>query len=523
MDAGHRGAGSPGRTLCGKPERTLVLALLLLCGAMAIFNVLRPMPAGLDAATPFRVARGAALLVDSTWIDAAGVQHHEQRIFDEMLRLIAQARRLIVLDLFLYNSFAGDADAGHRRLSSELTAALLGRVRAVEDLVVVLITDPINQVYGGLRSEQFAALEAAGVTVIETDLRPLRDSNPLWSGLWRLCCQWLGSDFDGGWLPNPLGPGKVPLRSLLAMANFKANHRKTLVVDAGDDWVGLVTSANPHDASSRHGNVALRFHGPAALDLLCTEDPVARFSGYGGVLACPAAVAPVPVVRPESGAPRIGTSESGTSGSGTSQAGSSQDPAVYGTLRVLTEAKIRDAALASIDAAGAGDRLDLAMFYLAYRRIIEALVAAHERGARVRVLLDPNEAAFGLKKDGVPNRPVAAELHAAGLAVRWANTRDEQFHSKLLLRTSSDGHVDLLAGSANFTRRNLDNLNLETSVQLRGPASVPALRDAQRYFDTHWRNEGDRIHSTAYETRADPSRVRYWRYRLMEATGLSTF
>ena len=499
------------------------LAFLLLWFSTAVFHLYKTLPAGIDAATPFRAGEDVALLVDATWIDAAGAQearqHTRQAIFDEMLRLIAQAQQLIVLDLFLYNDFAGAVDAQHRPLSSELTEALVRRARTVEGLTVVLITDPINQVYGGLRSPGFTALRAAGVTVIETDLRPLRDSNPLWSGFWRLCCQWLGDDFDGGWLPNPLGAEdapKVPLRSLLAMANFKANHRKTLVVDSDDGWTGLVTSANPHDASSRHSNVAVRFSGPAALDLLATEHAVARMSGQSDAFAMPAA-------GRQSLRAAEGDEGAGGAGSVASLVGASLEAGAAPALRVLTESRIRDAALELIETARPGDRLDLAMFYLAHRDIIRALVGAHQRGALVRVLLDPNEAAFGLEKDGVPNRPVATELHAVGVEVRWANTRAEQFHTKLLLRTTREGRIDLLAGSANFTRRNLDNLNLETNVQLRGTATVDALRDAQGYFETRWHNERERRHSTAYESRADPSLLRYWRYRFMEATGLSTF
>src|SRR5690625_162655 len=60
-------------------------------------------------------------------------------------------------------------------------------------------------------------------------------------------------------------------------------------------------------------------------------------------------------------------------------------------IRVLTEAAIRDAALAMIDSGNQGDALDLLMFYLSHRQIVEALVTAHERGVEIRVLLDPNE------------------------------------------------------------------------------------------------------------------------------------
>jgi hypothetical protein len=44
--------------------------------------------------------------------------------------------------------------------------------------------------------------------------------------------------------------GKITLRSYLNLFNFKANHRKTLVVDTAQGWKTLVTSANPHDGSS---------------------------------------------------------------------------------------------------------------------------------------------------------------------------------------------------------------------------------------------------------------------------------
>ncbi len=98
-------------------------------------------------------------------------------------------------------------------------------------------------------------------------------------------------------------------------------------------------------------------------------------------------------------------------------------------VQLLTEGAIRDALIAAIAASGAGDRLDVAVFYLAHRGVIEALEQARARGAKVRVLLDPNRDAFGLEKGGIPNRPVAHELHSAGIEVRWCITRGEQCHS----------------------------------------------------------------------------------------------
>ena len=320
----------------------------------------------------------------------------------------------------------------------------------------------------------------------------LRDSNPLWSGAWRLCCQWLGNSSNGGWLPNPVGPEKVTLRTWLKLVNFKANHRKTLVADSDQGLVGLVTSGNPHDASSAHGNIALEFMGPSVHDLLTTEQAVLDFSNPN----------PKRLTTSNDFSPQLPTST---------------------TLQVLTEGKIRNRVIATLNNSHQGDRIDLAMFYLSHRGIIKALIKAHERGAIVRVLLDPNEDAFGKKKNGIPNRQVALELTKAGIPVRWCDTHGEQCHSKLMLTRPINGPAELLLGSANFTRRNLDNLNLETNVVLVGATDTPAITDAAAFFDLRWLNAPNQNFSRPYAYYADDSRWRYWRYRLMEFTGLSTF
>ena len=152
-----------------------------------------------------------------------------------------------------------------------------------------------------------------------------------------------------------------------------------------------------------------------------------------------------------------------------------------------------------------------------------SLLAARGRGVRVRVLIDPSQGAFGRDKDGVPNQPVAHELHQAGIPVRWCNTEDEQCHSKLILHRGNNGQAEFIAGSANYTRRNLDNLNLETSVSVSASLDAPAMEDAAAYFDRRWNNHQDQVFSLPYNEYREDSRLRYWQYRFMEATGLSTF
>jgi phosphatidylserine/phosphatidylglycerophosphate/cardiolipin synthase-like enzyme len=473
-------------------RRTTVVVLALACLAFLPYGcqMRKALPEGLNFAGSMAPASDLDFLFDLTWVDSQGHRHVEQQIFDAMLHVIADAERFIVLDMFLYNPYLGDASDPTRRLSEELTDALVARKRERPTLDIIVITDPINTVYGGRDSGQFERLRDQGIDVVTTDLEVLRDSNPVYSLFWRLLVRPFGNA-EGSLLPNPFGEGRVSLRSYLRMLNFKANHRKTLVADSGDRIVGLVTSANPHDGSSAHTNIAIRFDGQAALDLLETENAVLEFSGRA---------------RFEPALPE--------------RSMRSQSPA---SVQILTERRIKDAVIEAVDAASAGDKVSLAMFYLSDRDVIGALKRAHRRGARLRVLLDPNKDAFGREKQGIPGRPVARELDAAGVPVRWCDTHGEQCHMKMLLVDYDDGSSTLIAGSANFTRRNLENFNLETDVAVRGPIDTPAIAEARSFLELVWSNEPDRLVSVEYSRYADSSLLKRALYRFMEGTGISTF
>lgn len=473
----------------GRSLLLLVLVVLLGLGSAA-WQVYKPLPAGISVAGPWRAADEVRFLADRTFLDAQEQRQSRQQIFDQAFELVAQAQRLVVLDMFLFNDFGAQGTQVLRPLSEELAQALLARMAAVPALRVIVITDPVNTVYGGRDAPALDQLAAAGAQIVTTRLARLRASNPAWSGPWALCCAWLGNSPRGGRLPNPFGGPAITLRSWLALPNFRANHRKTLVVDHGDGWRAMVLSANPHDASSAHDNVALQFSGSAALDLLAAEAAVAAFSG------APLAGLPVPPFA--------------------------ADTTPSARLRILSEGAIRTAVLETLNRAQAGDALDIAMFYLSERRIIEAIKRANARGVRLRLLLDPNEDAFGRKKNGVPNRPVAADLYRAGVDVRWCDTHGEQCHAKFLLHRTPDG-ASLILGSGNWTRRNLDDLNLEMDVQLVAPAAHPAVQDAAAWFGETWRNESGRRYSVDYARyRDDGLAHRLW-YRAGEATGFSTW
>lgn len=481
-------------------KRTLFVAaaaLLALSSLVtATWQISKPMPPGTDvAAGPFTLAaRDVEFLADLSWRDDAGRDRAEQRIFDAVFELVDRAERFLVLDFFLVNDAMGNGTPPYRALSRELADRILARKRSTPGLAVLLVTDPINDVYGGAPSPLLGELAANGVEVVRTDLGRLRDSNPAYSALWRLVAQWFGNAPAPAWLPNPFDSGisRVTLRSWLALVNFKANHRKVAVADRADgSWWAVVTSANPHDASSRHSNVGLRVRGAPAAALLDSELAIAGFSGWRGRLALP----------PPSNPPLEGARVA---------------------VRVLTEDAIRRGLLAALAGTRAGDRVMMAMFYLSDRGVVDALLEAAARGAEVRLVLDPNKDAFGLEKDGVPNRPVANELVSRShgrIAVRWYRTHGEQFHAKMTLVTRG-GRLLASLGSANLTRRNLANFNLEANLEIGLDAEEPLAGSLTAWFEHLWADDARTAEFAAFR---DDSRLRYWRYRLMEASGLSTF
>jgi phosphatidylserine/phosphatidylglycerophosphate/cardiolipin synthase-like enzyme len=484
-------------------KRWIAWAFLAAWVSVGAWGTFKPMPPGTNVATaPVELRQSQVdFLWDLTSADGYGRAVHEQSIFERVFEIIDEAESFVVADFFLLNDMMGATSDSHRALSREFADRLIARKQAKPELAVLLITDPINEVYGGAPSALLQALESAGIDVVLTDLDRMRDSNPGYSALWRMFVSWWGNAPTGGRMLNPFttDASGITLRSWLALLNFKANHRKLIVADRGDGRLtALVTSANPHDASSAHSNVALELSGPLAGEIVASEMAIARFSGWRGHIYTSTA----PARAPGAGEPTV-------------------------EVAFLTEAAIGEHLSNAIETTRNGDVVRIAMFYLSDRKVIEALLAAARRGVIVRLILDPNRDAFGRQKDGVPNRPVANELVSESdgrIEVRWYRTHGEQFHTKLVLITQGDRLIASL-GSANLTRRNLRSYNLEANVALEMAADSPLAAEMLGFFDRLWSNEAPpgTEFTAAFGAYRDEDRGRYWRYRVMEATGLSTF
>lgn len=501
----------------------IALAVLGVVWALLfVFHLTKPLPEGLSISGPARDASGMEFLADLTY-QRDGQTVMEQEIFDRILAMIDGADRFVVLDMFLFDGEHG-GDREYRPLSSQITDHLLARKTTGSDLDVRFITDEINNFYGAYTGKEIQRLQAGGIDVITTRLTSLRDSNPLYSAGWRMAVGWIGTA-GPGWLPHPLtntGP-KVTARGYLKLLNFKANHRKLIITDQGC----LVASANPHDASSFHSNIAFHGTGPICTDLLEGERAVASFSG-GVVEGWPAyeagdngaLVGAAGSADGTAGGGRFATAEGATHAGVTSGV----TPSPGGTVQFVTEKKILSALLEDIGAAGPGDRIDLAMFYLSHRRVVQALLDSHGRGASVRLVLDPNKDAFGREKGGLPNRQVAHELvtrSGGGIRVRWYDTHGEQFHTKLVRVTLEDSVV-VFGGSANLTRRNIGDFNLEADLRFSLSSEAPLARSVGDYFERVFGNQGGE-YTLPYEAYRDDSLLKRIRYRIEEFTGFCSY
>ena len=165
----------------------------------------------------------------------------------------------------------------------------------------------------------------------------------------------------------------------------------------------------------------------------------------------------------------------------------------------------------------------MGMFYLSDRNIIKSLINAASRGVEIRIILDPNKDAFGRQKNGIPNRQTARELIEKSdgkIKIRWYDTHGEQYHSKVTLIENRGYPAVVILGSANLTRRNLENCNLELDVCYSAPEDNRTIIEVGEYFNRIWNGQG---YTSDYSRYEDDSAFKMFFSRFLEFSGVSTF
>jgi len=478
-----------------------ILILLGWLATVGVYQSTKPFPEGLNyRGGVHQVAEGdIEFLADLTYVDSIGNIVHDQEIYDTIDSLVNGAEKYIHLDMFLFNSFLGPANYAYRELSPELTKSLILKKNANPKIKIDFITDPLNTLYGGYKAPELQFLKNVGVNVIITDLRKTRDNTYLYSPVWRTFIQWFGNKDEGGRFKNPLlkNGDKVTFRSYLAFGNLKANHRKVVVVDSGDNMVSLITSHNSHSASSDFSNVGLMVKGDIWKDIIYSENAIAKFSG-GKLQIDSFLVSKDNIINNE----------------------------LSYKVTFLTEKKINMELVKSFSNLGSGDSLMIAAFYLSKRDIVKSILKASNNGANVRVILDPNIHGFGYEKHGVPNQASAHELLKKSdgkIKLRWYKTHGEQFHTKFNFIKYHNGTSKVILGNSNLTKKNLGGFNLEAELIVEAESNTPLIREIDDYYEKIWNNNNGNIYTVDYDKLKDESFWKMLNYRIKEPLGIAVY
>lgn len=453
--------------------------------ATGIINHFKKLPPNLSYAGDIHETDDIQFLYDLTYEDKLGETKVEQQIFDEAWKVIEEADDFVLVDMFLFNDYT-DQNRDFPNLSGKLTKKLIDKRKKHPDMPIVFITDPINTGYFSYESEQLQELAEHNIEVVITDLDKLHDSNKSYTSIWRILIKPLGYG-NTGWLPNPFASGapKMSARSYFTLFNVKANHRKAIVSEKN----AIIQSANAHNESGFASNIAFKVSGNIIRDIVEAEQAIIDYSG-GKTKIEP------PKLQKSSG-----------------------DMAV----QYITEGEILNKLVTTIEEAEKDDRIWIGMFYISNRSIIDALEDASDRGVDVRLILDANKNAFGNNKAGLPNVPIANELHAHdNVTIRWYESGEDQYHTKLLFVEKEVENI-IIGGSANHTTRNLDDLNLENNLRITAAKDSEVSQDVKSYFERLWGNK-DGNFTSDYETNEDMLtpmlRLTYW---LQKLTGLTTY
>ena len=459
-----------------------MILILLLIIIPIIYSLNTKNAPGTNLSSDFRDA-DCEFLYDLTYLKD-GKRIHEKRIFNREMELIKNAQDFLMLDFFLFNDEYPNTMNFPNQVE-EMTDLLIAKKKENPEMPILFVTDPINNFYGAYEEDNLKRLRENGIEVVVTDLNKMRDSNALASGIYRAYLQWFGTS-GGGWIKNffDKDADKVNVRSILKLANFKGNHRKVLI----SEKEALVASANPHDPSAHHSNVAMVFRGKSMEDLIKSEsiffdklpDVIENFKAEE-------------VTSPYK-------------------------------LKVITEGKIYDEISKNINETKKGDEINLGIFYLSEFRILRELGEAAKRGVDVKIIADLNKDAFGLEKNGSPNRPALSELKEdyPDINIRWYQTSGEQFHTKFIYFDFKDKDPLAILGSANYTRRNLDNYNLETNLAVEMKKDSSMAGEMKDYYARIWNNE-DGDYTLPIEDFYESRFIMRILWKIQEKTGLCTW
>ena len=462
-------------------------------------------------------------MADRTYWDSVNeknVLDHE--IFDAIIKEISSAETFLILDLFLWNQWIGKTEkkGNFRRISEDLTNAIISKRVSNPHMPIVIIIDPINSFYGNQLPYYFDSLKAIGIPIVTADVSILPESNWLYSKQTKFWSNFSSKEFNNNnfkFFPNLITSKGDPLSlsQYLKSLHFKANHRKVLISGYKENSNKVIIGGfNASDGKYLDSNIAVMVTGAVSDYIARSEIELINLSIlneenlYGNRVHLENALRIIDSeLMKESDFKRFLLRKNG--------------------VKYLSEAAFGRSLISELDASATGTEIDISAHYLSDRKLIKSLKSAAKRGTKIRLLLDQNKYSYGYIKTGIPNRSVADELmqldEVDSIQVHWVSSDTKGQHQVNSVRIYDENRDLLYIGSSNFTKRSLWNYNLESNLLFKNIQSIN--NEFDEYFNSIWSNSFGYEESYEYKALKNPKWLQYFRfifYRLEEITNFSS-
>ena len=528
----------------------------LIAGIMAFTvscSTIKNPPLGINYESPIRETENAEFHYDLTYLDKDGNIQYDRNLWDATLKVVDNAKDYLIIEMFLFNDLYNKDKEHFPEFAKEYTERLVKKQQENPNLKVYILADENNNFYGAFEHPFITSMKNTGINVIVVDIFKLKDTFPWYSPFWRTFIKPMGNPQNKGWITNFYGDmwPKLTIRNLLRALNVKADHKKVFL----NEKEAVVSSANIHDPSYFHENIAIYTDGPIVKDVLHDLQLIAKFSdseinvdGSNKETKSKIEMDLPDKTKIRKDTMNIGNledkkndmihleenindfqkNEKGEKESLSLNSGKNEITDTEGKtykIQYLSEGAIGKYLDADIDSLKSGDELLMGMYFLADKGIIDRLIKAANRGVKIRMIFDRSRDAFGMSTNGLPNKPVSKKLKKktkGKIEIKWYFTNNEQYHTKITLMKKTDGSVIINAGSANLIKKNIRGYIMDSNFRILTTQDSKISKDVYTYFDRLWENK-DGLFTINFDDEPTTSGFSDFMYKILDATQLGSF
>ena len=521
----------------------------LVAGIMAFTvscSTIKNLPLGINYESPIRETENAEFHYDLTYLDKDGNIQYDRNLWDATLKVVDNAKDYLIIEMFLFNDLYNKDKEHFPEFAKEYTERLVKKQKENPNLKVYILADENNNFYGAFEHPFITSMKNAGINVIIVDIFKLKDTFPWYSPFWRTFIKPMGNPQNKGWITNFYGDmwPKLTIRNLLRALNVKADHKKVFL----NEKEVVVSSANIHDPSYFHENIAIYTDGPIVKDVLHNLQLVAKFSD--SEINVDGSDRRMENIMNSGSNDKTETDEKTLNSENQKENNvkqinneeneqnvkektsiNSEKNSITDTeghtykIQYLTEGAIGKHLDEDIDSLKAGDELLMGMYFLADKGVIDRLINAANRGVKIRIIFDRSRDAFGMSTNGLPNKPVSKKLKKktkGKIEIKWYFTNNEQYHTKITLMKKTDGNVIINAGSANLIKKNIRGYIMDANFRILTTQDSKISKDIYEYFDRLWENK-DGLFTLNFDDEPTTGGFSDFMYKILDATQLGSF